>query len=506
MRIHRTSHIARYLMRMNPLETLRAFLQTRGVNSYLVGGTVRDMLLGRAVHDVDISVRGNASALARAFADATGAAFYVMDETFDVARVIMEQDDAHDDARPSDSVAPPDRRASVFDFARLRGNAVEDDLATRDFTINAMAADAATWRGDADSVIDPMSGRADLQARQVRAVSEQVFRNDAVRLVRAVRFEAELQFVLDDATFALIQRDAALIETAPMERVRDELLRILGAHDILRQLRRLDALDLLGRILSELNAMRGMTQSSPHLYDVFEHSLNAVAAAEETERAQYLNLAQGAFGEQLTAHFAQVTAGARTRREMLRFTLLLHDIGKPATRTVEESGRIRFLRHEDAGVKLVEPALRRLKFSNDEIVLVKTIIAEHLRPIFLAQNGISDRAVYRFFRDAGDAGVDVAVHAWCDQRATYGAEMPAEIESALQAVIGRLLDRYYHARAEVVAPPALINGNDIMQHLNLPPGPQIGALLDAVREAQAVGEVTTPEQALALLAALKSDT
>ncbi|MCI0477119.1 MAG: HD domain-containing protein, partial [Anaerolineales bacterium] len=334
-------------------------------------------------------------------------------------------------------------------------------------------------------------------------VSDEVFRNDAVRLARAVRFEAELQFGLDDVTAGMILRDAALVENAPMERVRDELLRIFGAPNILRQLRRLDALDLLGRILPEVNAMRGVTQSPPHIYDVFEHSLYAVAAAEETERAQYLNLAQGAFGEQLTAHFAQTTSGARTRRELLRFTLLLHDIGKPATRTVEDSGRIRFFGHQDVGVELVGPALRRLKLSNEEGALVKTIIAEHLRPILLAQNGISDRAVHRFFRDTGAAGIDVAVHAWCDQRATYGEDMPAEVESALQAVIGRLLDRYYHAHAQVVAPPALLNGNDIMEHLDIPPGPRIRVLLDALREAQAVGQVTTRAEALALLDTLE---
>lgn len=474
---------------MSVLETLRAFLRTRAVKTYLVGGTVRDVLLGREVHDVDLAVQGSASDLARAFADSIGAAFFVMDARFDVARVIVERDGARE----------------VVDFARARGGAIENDLTTRDFTVNAMAADALTWNGDADDVIDPLHGLADLQARRLRAVSDEVFRNDAVRLARAVRLEAELQFGLDDQTEGLVRRDAALVASAPMERVRDELMRIFGAPNILRQLRRLDALDLLGRILPEVNAMRGVTQSPPHIYDVFEHSLHAAAAAEETERAQYLNLAQGAFGAQLSAHFAQYVSGARTRRELLRLTLLLHDIGKPARRTVEESGRIRYFGHEDAGVDLVEPALRRLKFSNDESALVKTIIGAHLRPILLAQQqGASDRAIHRFFRDTGAAGVDVAVHAWCDQRATYGDDMPAEVDSALQAVIGRLLDRYYHAHDKVIAPPALLDGNDVMQHLQLAPGPRIRVLLDAVREAQAAGQVSTREEAFALLNSMRT--
>jgi tRNA nucleotidyltransferase/poly(A) polymerase len=467
------------------LETLRAFLRTRPIQTWLVGGTVRDLLLGREIHDIDLAVQGSASDLARAFADSIGAAFYVMDETFDVARVILEQ-------------------AIVLDFARARGGSIEADLRTRDFTVNAMAADALSWNNNASTVIDPLHGLADLRARRVRAVSDAVFRNDAVRLVRAVRLEAELDFVLDDATEAWVRRDAPHIEHAPMERVRDELMRLFAARAVLRQLRRLDELDLLGRILPEVNALRGVTQSPPHIYDVFEHSLRAVAAAEKVEQAQYAQIAGGAFRTQLSAHFARRTSGTRTRRELLRLTLLLHDIGKPATRTVEESGRIRFFGHPAKGAELVEPALRRLRFSNDEIVLVKTIIAEHLRPILLAREDWSDRAVHRFYRDAGDAGVDVAVHAWCDQRATYGDDMPPETDAALNAVIERLLERFYHAHAEVIAPPALLNGDDVMRHLKIPPGPRVRAALDAVREAQAAGEVKTRAEALALLETLKN--
>lgn len=474
---------------MNLFETLRAFLETRQENIYLVGGTVRDMLLGRETHDLDVSVQGNATNVARAFADSLGAAFYVMEETFDVARVIWTRDGVK----------------NVFDFARMRGIDVADDLRTRDFTVNALAAGAKTWRGGAAQVIDPLNGLADLSARRVRAVSENVFRDDAVRLLRAARLEADLGFALEMATAQWMRRDAPLIEHAPMERVRDELIRIMGARNILAQLRRLDALDLLGRVLPEVNAMREVTQSPPHIYNVFEHSLYAAAAAEEMERANYENIAEEKFAKQLTAHFAQTTSGARTRREMLRFILLLHDIGKPATRTVEESGRIRYFGHEDKGVELVGPALRRLKFSNEENGLVKTVIANHLRPILLAQNGsVSGRAVYRFFRDSGDAGVDVAIHAWCDQRATYGDAMPAAIENSLQAVIARMLDTWFNAHDKFVSPPALVKGEDVMQHLHLPPGPRIGELLEAVREAQVMGQVRTREDALALLESLKN--
>lgn len=471
------------------LEILRPFLRSRREQTYLVGGTVRDLLLGRAIRDADVAVQGNAAKLAREFADKIGAAFYVMDETFDVARVIWENEGARE----------------VADFARLRGDSVAEDLRTRDFTVNAMAADAVNWNGDAALVIDPLNGLADLYAKRLRVVSHEVFRDDAVRLVRAVRLDGELGFASDDATIALARRDAALIEHAPMERVRDELVRILGSDNVLRQLRQLDALDLLGYILPELNAMRGVAQSSPHIYNVFDHSLAAVAAAGETEGARYANSALSAFRQELTAHFAQTTAGTRTRREILRLTLLLHDLGKPATRTVDGSGRIRFFGHDDKGVELVEPALRRLKISNDEIDLVETVIRNHLRPILLAQNGMSDRALYRFFRNTGTAGVDVVVHAWCDQLATYGDSMPPDVAGAMESVTGRMLDAYFHAHEHVVSPRALLNGDDVMAHLQIPPGPQVRVLLEAVREAQALGQITTRAEALKFLETHQGD-
>ena len=473
--------------KMTLLETLRAFLKKRNEGVYLVGGAVRDVLLRRETHDLDVVVQGSASNVARAFADEIGAAYFLMDESFDVARVILENADGSHE---------------IVDFARQRGDSMNADLATRDFTINALAADVRLWNGDANEMLDPFDGRADLAAQRVRVVSDNVFVNDAVRLLRAARMEAELNFVLDDATEALLKRDAPLIESAPMERVRDEFMKIIAAPNVLRNLKRLDALDLLGRVLPEVDALRGVTQSPPHVYEVFEHSLRAVAAAEETERAGYLNLAQGAFGAQLREHFSQGPSAARTRRELLRLALLLHDIGKPATRTVAENGRIRFLTHETVGAEMVGPALRRLKFSNEQVAHIKMIVASHMRPLWLTENETSDRAVHRFFRATGDVGVDVAVHAWCDQRAIFGKDADEPEIPALQAVIGKLLDRYYHAQTQVVAPPPLVNGNDVMQVLQIPGGPRIGELLDAVREAQAVGEVTTRQQALDLIARL----
>lgn len=441
---------------------------------------MRDMLLHRDTHDLDIVVQGSASQLARAFADEIGAAYFLMDESFDVARVIFDADGSRE----------------IVDFARMRGENIEQDLGTRDLTMNAVAADASAWNGEAAQVIDPYNGRADIEARRVRAISDTVFKSDAVRLLRAARMEAELDFVLDPTTEQLVKRDAALLEFAPMERVRDEFIKIIGAPHALRNLHRLDALDVLGRVVPEVNAMRGVTQSPPHVYDVYEHTLHAVGAADLIEREKYMNIGEGAFGTQLREHFSQPLSGGRTRREWLRFALLLHDMGKPATRTVEENGRIRYFDHEKVGAEMVGRVLRRLKCSNDEVDHVRTIIRHHMRPLNLAlSGGATDRAAHRFFRDTGEAGVDIVIHSWCDQRGTGQGE-DTEETVATHAVFARLLDRYYHARTQVISPPTLLNGDDIMQELGLSPGRHIRDLLAGLAEAQAAGEVTNRAQAL----------
>ncbi len=466
---------------MTVLDQLLAFVCERRARAYLVGGFVRDLLLDRPRYDIDVSVAGSALPLARAFADAVGGAFYVMDEEHDVGRVIIE----------------PDGERYFVDFALVRGDTIEQDLATRDFTINAMALDASQGSIAEAELIDPFGGRGDLEVRRVRAVSNSVFLNDPVRLLRAVRFEAALSFMIEEATEQLMKRDAGRIDRASPERLRDEFCKIIAAPGVVRNLQRLDGLGLLGALFPEVVALKGVEQPAPHKYDAFEHSLLAVGAFEQVQKSGFLNLAEGAFVEHLEPHFEQLLSGGHERGTMLRIALLLHDLGKAATRSEEARGKTHFFGHEVMGAELAGLALRRLRFSNEEIGLVTTIVANHLRPILLAAGlAVSDRAVYRYFRATGDAGVDTAIHAWCDQRATYGPAGTLEKEADLQAVVARLLDRYYHAREEIVSPALLLDGQEVMGALGIGPGPRVGKLLAALQEAQATGQVSSREQAI----------
>jgi putative nucleotidyltransferase with HDIG domain len=205
----------------------------------------------------------------------------------------------------------------------------------------------------------------------------------------------------------------------------------------------------------------------------------------------FLNLPE--YSDALRTHL-----GDGSRWLLLKWAALLHDIGKAKTKTVEADGRIRFFGHEDLGVKLSEERLHALRFSNDEIKHVTGIIGGHMRPHWLAEAPLTRRAMYRFFRDTQDYGVDILLLSLADHLATHGPDTELRRWVERLGLIAQMLDAYFGRHAAVVAPPPLVNGNDIMQELGLPPGKHIGAILEAIREAQASGEVVTREDALML--------
>ena len=199
------------------------------------------------------------------------------------------------------------------------------------------------------------------------------------------------------------------------------------------------------------------------------------------------------YSDPLRAHLA-----LDERWLLLKWTALLHDIGKPATKTIEDNGRTRFFGHDALGARLAEERLWALRFSKDEIERVTGIIGGHMRPHWLAEAPLTRRAMYRFFRDTKDYGVDILLLSMADHLATHGPEVDQATWVERLGMIAEMFETYFSQHEEIVAPPPLVNGNDIMQELGLPPGKQIGVILEAIREAQASGEVVTREDALAV--------
>jgi tRNA nucleotidyltransferase/poly(A) polymerase len=389
-------------------------------------------------------------------------------------------------------------------------------LGGRDFTINALAIDVQS----PEVVIDLHGGLADLEAGVVRTVSEGAIRSDPVRALRAVRLAAQLGFELAPDTTGLIHRDGAAIAGVAAERVCEELSKLLACAVSAPYLETLDRLGLLTVILPELEPLRDLEQPPPHHYPALRHTLETVHALElllgaircassggselevqQASRGLYLGGLLD-YGAQLDAHVTRVLAGERSRLVTLKMAALLHDVAKAATRS-EEDGRIRFLCHDKDGSAMARDALERLRFSSTEARLAETIVQSHMRPLLLAsQESVSARSIYRFFRDTQDAGIDTVLHALADHLATYAFETEGVGWRRLVDLARQMLDYALGREERRAAEPPLVNGRDLLTDFGLQPGPQIGILLEAVREAQAVGEVHTRDEAMALVSKL----
>jgi tRNA nucleotidyltransferase/poly(A) polymerase len=496
------------------------WLAQQGLEVYLVGGCVRDQLLGRRVHDLDVAVAGDGLALARRLADRFRGAYYPLDVARSTGRAILRGDGG--------------RRFTV-DISAFRGPGLDADLLDRDFTINALAVDVLA----PEHVIDHHGGIADLGARIIRPVSDDTIRNDPLRALRAVRQAGELEFALAPKTKSLIRRDGAALSQVADERIRDELARLLSLRCAAPYLEQLDNLALLPTVIPELEPLRHLVQPPPHRWDALTHSIRTVSALEEIVARLLANGGSqnqdrlheegsgcrpmanvwadespgrlevlASYAVQIGAHVEQSLGADRTRLVTLKLAALLHDTGKPSARSVDEGGRIRFFDHQQEGTRITGDVLRRLRFNRAEVHLGQGIVRHHMRPLLLASQGsVSSRAIYRFFRDTGEAGVDVLLHALADHGATCPADAENEPWSNLLALVARMLSDYWQRPSARVTPAPLIDGHDVQRECGLRPGPQIGLLLETVREAQVGGDVRTREEALALVRerALKRD-
>ncbi len=475
---------------MNLIDRVVAWLAAQPTPAYLVGGFVRDRLLRRATYDLDIAVDGDGLALARGLANAFQGDYYPLDPERSTGRAILHR---------------PTGRRLVVDVARFRGPDLAADLASRDFTVNAMAVDVRS----PGQTIDHHGGLEDLAAGRICPISEDTIRSDPLRALRAIRQAAELGFVLAPEAERLMRRDGRALDQVSAERQRDELARLLALASTAPWLSHLDDLGLLTVVLPELEPLRGETQPPPHHLDVLAHSLAAAQALEtllsalqagsDGQPAMSGLLPLAPYAGRLQAHLEQPLAYGRSRLVTLKLATLLHDTGKPQARSVEE-GRIRFIGHPGESARLTGDILRRLRFNNSEVGLAVTIVRHHMRPLLLAgQRTVSVRAVYRFFRDTGEAGVEVLLHALADHQATYAPGVEDEQWPRLVALVARMLDDYWRRRGERIAPEALIGGRDLLRTFDLQPGPRIGEMLELVREAQVAGEVQSREEALALV-------
>lgn len=467
---------------------------------YLVGGAVRDSILGRPVHDFDFVLSGNALGIARRVANHIQGAYFPLDEARATGRVIATGEDG-------------DRL--VLDFAALRGPDLEADLRDRDFTVNAIAVDISRPQ----EILDPLGGVTDLWHKELRSCSEESFIQDPLRVLRAIRLAAGLGFRIQPATRERMREAvSSLVQISP-ERLRDEILRTLGGPQPHTALRALDMMGVLPLVLPELSALKGVDQSPPHIQPVWEHTLDTLKnlshlldvfiARHDPDNALGLVLGLGVihlgrYRQQIREHLTQEIVTDRDLRALLFLAALYHDIAKPLTRQVESGGRIRFFDHDQAGSDMVAVRATALHLSRREIDRLALIVRHHMRPTHLAREEWlpTRRSIYRFFRDTGKAGIDICLLSLADLLATYGNTLPPERWTRQLDVVRLLMEAWWEQPQEKVRPAAILTGRDLIEEFHLQPGPIIGELLESVREAQATGQVASRQAALELVESL----
>ena len=463
-------------------------LANRGMPAFLVGGTVRDGLLGQTTNDLDIVIDASPRDVGAELAAALGGTMVVLDVAREMVRIVVASDDSRTD----------------IDLARLAGGDIESDLGRRDFTVDALAVElGAALSGDWD-LIDPLGGVADIESRTIRAVSGNSLSDDPVRILRAVRIASKTGFTIEPGTQTMIQRDVGLLAKSSPERIREELLRTLALPGAGSSVRKMDRLGILSTLIPELDASRGVEQPKEHYYDVFGHLTAAVEFADQIVSGRY----RSALVAEMMPRFAgmddyfglEVTDG-HSRGTILKLTALLHDIAKPHTKTIEPSGRVRFFGHSEQGEEIAGNILRRLRVGRRGDRLVRGMIRHHLRPRQMAGSGElpTERAIFRYYRDLDDAALDTLYLNMADFLAARGPVLTPEEMEAQVRVIDRILKVGPQKSTDGRSRRAgLLTGHDIMSELGLEPGPAVGRLLRMVARAEAGGCVSTRGEALKL--------
>ncbi len=461
------------------LDTVRAALAGR--EAWLVGGSVRDRLLERPTADLDLVIDGDPAETARALARAAGrAASFALSEAFGAWRVVARDG------------------SWQIDIERMRGDTLADDLALRDFTINAIAEPLAG--GD---MVDPFGGLGDLTARRLRMVSPRAFADDPLRVLRLARITVELGFEPEQDTLHAARAAAEGLGAVAGERVFMELRRILDSAAAVRGLELMGELGAAAAVLPELQALRGVAQSRYHHRDVYGHTLEVLerTIALEADPAGVLGEEHGGTVAEL---LREPLADGLTRGSALRWGALLHDAAKPATRAVVPFvGRVTFFGHDEQGAVLARDVLGRLRASERLRSHVAGLVRHHLRLGFLVHKPqpLARETVFDYLRACEPVEVDVTLLSVADRLATRGARAQEAIDAHMRVARAMLGDAM-RWREEGGPPPPLWRGDELAAELGIPRGPQVGELLEALARVRYAGKVATREQALDFARAL----
>jgi poly(A) polymerase len=496
-------------------QALEELILSSKIECYAVGGVLRDIFLGRPISDLDLLVKTGALQMARELADRTGGNFVLLDAQHNVGRVVLSQQTKI----PSQEVHP--FGIMVIDIAEFSGVTLEEDLASRDFTINAMALTLTQetlshltlllsqhpnqphnqlWLHTREQLrahtIDPCGGMEDIQSQIIRAPAPEVFQQDPLRMLRGLRFSCQLGWPLEATTQQWLQACPETINVVSGERIRDEIFVMLRQNQAAACIQGdVQKGGIFTTIWPEILVMAATEQNHHHAVDVWLHCLTTLVVMER------MLANPGEFPAELSKPlFIQLQKGLgrspRRRLELLKWAALFHDVGKTVTRGRRLDGRITFYGHDQAGVQLISAMAGRLALSKKETLLVERLVALHMRPLQLyTLKQATPKARFRLFRELGAEAIEVLLLALADLEAKVTFRGSQEESVDYQKFIFDLLQDYINRPVQIF-PPRLITGTDIITRFPHCTPKSIGALLDEVYEAQGAGEITTRAEAL----------
>lgn len=443
-------------------------------NIFLVGGAVRDYFFGKQSFDRDlIVVDEDARIFALKVAEFFDATFIPLDEENKIYRVVL-----------------PDK-LNFLDITNPVENSMEKDILRRDLTINAIAVNIRN--GD---IFDCVNGVNDLRNGIIREISEQNFLDDPLRILRVFRFYSLTGFEISSNLMQITNKYASLLAKPAPERIEYELMKLFSgkyAHLALLKMDECGVLELLFPFVKEL---KQVPPNLHHHLDLFNHSIETV---------KQVGMLYENASKEVKSHMDKIDFGGFSRLSHLRLASFMHDIGKFSTWTIEEdTGRHRFIKHDDVGSNLAVPILKSMAFSNKQINYIKLLIKKHMYPTaVVSAPELSEKVMMRFVRKMEDNAIDNILIAQADRLSARGPEITEDIVEENISLLNKLLDFYLNAKETLKPLPKLLDGNDVMKILNIAPSRRLGEIMEALHEAQISGDILTKEEAVAFIKTLQ---
>ncbi len=444
---------------------------------YVVGGTVRDFLMGKISYDRDlIVVDEDAKSFSQKVAEFFDGVFIPLDEENKIYRIVLKD------------------KKNFLDITNPIGGNLEEDIMRRDITINAIAVNIKT--GEIPSFCK--FGIQDIQNKIIREIKEENFTDDPLRMLRVYRFYANLGFEISPELLNITKKHARLINEPAKERIEYELMKLFDGEFAAQALLKMDESEILEIIFPFVKELKQVPPNLHHHLDLFNHSIETVNQVQKFYEIS---------PKEVQEHLKKVDFGGFSRLAHLKLAALMHDIGKFSTWTIEpDTGRHRFIKHEDVGAKLAIPILKKMCFSNKQIDYISYIIKKHMYPTaVVSAPELNDKVMMRYVRKSADNAIDTIIIAKADRVSAQGPEITKELVEENITLLDKLLQFYLNTKETLAPLPKLLDGREVMSILNINPSPILGKILNKLHEAQISGDILTKDDAVRFIKSIPLD-